>query len=126
MDYDRIILELLDRIQVLEQKVKTIENNMEHKALSLKSSQSINKKISVKYRALSQYLLDTRQNEVVLTYNEIEKILGFKLPSSAFNHPHQFWANTYTHSFATSWLVIGFKTKLDNETNQVTFIKDII
>lgn len=124
MEYDRIIVELLDRIQVLEQKVKMIENNSLKSELSIPDN-NISNKVSSKYRLLAKYLLDSNKNEITLSYTDIETILGFELPASAKKHTHQFWANTYTHSFATSWLSVGYKTKVNIDTNTVTFNKDL-
>src|SRR5574344_46935 len=116
MEYDRIIIELLDRIQVLEQKVKALESNSPNKSAEQVPDNTNNKKVSVKYRSLAKYLLDNNANEISLSYADIERILGFELPSSAHEHIHSFWANTYTHSYATSWLSVGYKTKVDIAT----------
>ena len=45
-----------------------------------------------KYSALGSFLTSSGQLEVKLSFSEIEKILGFKLPPSAHNYP-AWWAN---------------------------------
>ena len=109
MDYDRIIIEMLNRIQVLEDKVATLEKNrddyfesgIEDTAAAIASSK--------KYRLLSDYLFNSKDDKVRLSLLDIEKILGFKPPPSAYVH-RAFWANTKTHSIALSWMSVGFET----------------
>ena len=45
-----------------------------------------------KYQSLYQYLKDRYANTVVLTFAQIEDLLGFTLPDSARVHP-EWWAN---------------------------------
>ena len=45
-----------------------------------------------KYKALYQYLESRYANRVVLTFAQIEDLLGFTLPDSARVHP-EWWAN---------------------------------
>lgn len=116
MDYDRIILELLNRISVLEERVNNLEN-----------SSSTNKKntaaTSKKYRYLADYLHNTKEEDVKLTFAEIEQILKDKLPSSAYQH-RAFWANTESHSIAISWMSVGYQTvEVDLANRYVVFEK---
>ena len=129
MDANSIILELLSRIKVLENKVEVLE-----KKLIEEQKEDINKsekpafpveKISDKYRALAEYLYESWQKKIVLTYAEIENILAFKLPSTAYNLPRTYWANTLTHTYATSWMLVGYKTKVNVSDMSVTFEKII-
>ena len=46
-----------------------------------------------KYQPLYQYLKDRYANTVVLTFAQIEDLLGFPLPDSARVH-NEWWANT--------------------------------
>jgi hypothetical protein len=46
-----------------------------------------------KYKPLYQYLEHRYANTVVLTFAQIEDLLGFPLPDSARVH-HEWWANT--------------------------------
>lgn len=103
MDYDKIILDLLNRIVTLEDKVTKLEkfgssaqvNNLDFPAGSKK------------YRFLSDYLHQSNSPRVKLSYGEIEDILKFKLPDSAAMH-RAFWANTTSHSIALSWLSVNY------------------
>lgn len=102
MDYDKIILDLLNRIVILEEKVEKLEcaDSSRRNAAELPSG-------SKKYRFLSDYLKESNRLRVKLSYAEIEEILGFELPESAAVH-RTFWANTASHSIALSWLSVDY------------------
>lgn len=103
MNYDRIIIDLMNRISELEERVTTLEKGSPSSSEVIKSSK--------KYRKLSRYLLDRTVDgteEVKLTFQEIEDILGFKLPDS--KKYQAFWANTESHPIALSWLCTPFRT----------------
>jgi hypothetical protein len=55
--------------------------------------------------------------------NEIEEILMFKLPASAYKYS-AWWPNESagTHTHALSWLMAGWKTTEVKTGSQVTFI----
>ena len=60
-----------------------------------------------KYKALYEYLENRYANTVVLTFAQIEDLLGFTLPDSARVH-HEWWANNdpndaTPHPHARSW-----------------------
>jgi hypothetical protein len=60
-----------------------------------------------------------------LSYAQIEEILEFPLPPTAYNLPQSFWANTETHSYAKgSWLAVGYKAKVV-ENQRVVFERSI-
>lgn len=78
MNYDRVILELLERIQILEEKVAVLEQNSistiesnelpEKESLVSKAREYINKQIQMaKQEGLS---------EIILICNDIQKALG--------------------------------------------------
>ncbi len=125
MDINAIILELMSRIKVLEERVKILEEkNPEAFKGDLKKSVRPDfpaEKISEKYRSLAEYLYEKWEKRITLTYEEIEGILDFKLPPTAYKIPKSYWANTLTHSYATSWLCVGYKAKVDAEALRVTF-----
>ena len=103
MDYDKIILDLLNRIVTLEDKVAKLEklgSGVLSNSLDLPAG-------SKKYRFLSDYLHQSNSPRVKLSYSEIEDILKFKLPDSAATH-RAFWANTTSHSIALSWLSVNY------------------
>lgn len=45
-----------------------------------------------KYDALTAHLRENKLSEIVMTFSQIEKVIGSSLPKSA--HTPQFWANT--------------------------------
>ena len=118
MQYERLILEMLTRIAILEEKVANLENSsVEKMQVDTNKTPSISKK----YRLLSDYLHNSEKKKLTLTFEEIEQILGFNLPSSAYNH-RAFWANTTSHSIALSWLGVGYETvEVDKDKKIVVF-----
>jgi hypothetical protein len=58
-----------------------------------------------------------------MTYDEIETLLGRKLPNTAYgNSWRQWWANTETHSQALAWLRAGWRvTRPDLVNKRVEF-----
>lgn len=68
--------------------------------------------MSKKYDALGQYLKSrASQNEVQLTFAEIEAIIASKLPSSAYDH-RPWWSNNPSNNVMTKvWLAAGFETE---------------
>lgn len=128
MNYERVILELLERIQELEQKASGMEKrlaDLENAESSQETADGSRKNITSKYRGLTEYLLRAQCDRVALTYPELEEILGFSLPESAQNHMRAYWSNTETHSYASSWLAIGYRTRVDVEGKRVFFEKSL-
>ena len=127
MDTNLIILELLSRIKVLEGKVAMLEEKeLERFKADAKKRERPDfpaDKISDKYRALGEYLYESWEKRIVLTYEEIENILNFKLPPTAYKLPKSYWANTLTHTYATSWLLVGYKARVNTEAMSVMFEK---
>lgn len=110
---DKMLLELYDKVNNLEERVK----NIEKENIKLK----INIKSSNKYRYLSKYLVQSKRDIVKLSFYDIEKILNIKLPQSAYKH-RSFWANTESHSIALSWLSVSFNTtEVDMKAKTVQF-----
>ena len=127
MDINAIILELLSRIKALEEKVTTLEASVEEMrtqgAFADRPLFPVDR-ISSKYRTLAEYLYADWGITITLSYSELESILGFSLPDTANNFPKSFWANTRTHSYASSWLELGYKATVDYESKCVTFIRN--
>ncbi len=68
-----------------------------------------------KYDRLAEYLKNLRRDEVVLTFDEIEHILGFKLPQSA--RKRVWWVNDVRRSRAVhGWLKVGWKVEFAHIT----------
>ncbi len=79
-----------------------------------------------KYIGLGNYLLRSDAERVVLSFNEIEKIIGDKLPQSAFKY-EAWWSNNYDHSQAITWMDAGYRTDFVSDTlkmENVIFIKN--
>ena len=111
------IVKLFNRIEALENKVATLEARMA--TLNDNSNAFSNRpafpteKISDKYKRLAEYLYEKWDRKIELSYAQIEEILEFPLPPTAYNLPQSFWANTETHSYAKgSWLAVEYKAKV--------------
>jgi hypothetical protein len=75
-----------------------------------------------KYEALPQFLGQVDRVAHRMNFKEIEGVLGFKLPESAYKH-EAWWSNNSTgHSHARAWLKFGWRTEaVDLAGRQVTF-----
>jgi len=75
-----------------------------------------------KYEPLPQFLASVGGAARRMSFSEIERILGFKLPKSAYEH-EAWWSNNATgHSHARAWLKFGWRTEaLDLAARKVTF-----
>jgi len=79
-----------------------------------------------KYHPLGDYLAKQPETSLSLTFKEIEWILGFALPPSAYNH-RAWWANSPSHPQAGSWLNVGWKViKVDVEKKTVSLVRTLI
>ncbi len=125
MEYSQVILEMLERIKVLENKVNALEGKVDIVKASQPQVAVRLDKVGIKYRSLAEYLLASGENRVILSYSQIEDILGFRLPDTAHKYKQSYWANTETHSYAMSWLAVGYKARVDTENDVVTFIKNL-
>lgn len=112
MEYEKLILSMIERITDLEERVSALEK----RNMSLQEAAA--SKGSKKYRYLSEYLSNSNKKSITLSFSEIEKILQFELPDSARNH-RPFWANTTSHSIALSWLSVGYETVRVNMKKQI-------
>ena len=125
MEYSQIILEMLERVKILENKVKVLESKIEESMPAQQQNVQLDR-ISAKYRSLAEYLFLSNKTRVILTYSEIEEILGFKLPDTARKFKRSYWANTSTHTYASSWMAVGYKAHVDIDNDAVTFVKNLI
>ena len=75
-----------------------------------------------KYQPLGDYLRIHTTNEVPLTFSEIERIVGAKLPHSAYSH-RPWWSNNATNSVMTKvWLEAGFQSaRVDMTKRRLVF-----
>lgn len=75
-----------------------------------------------RYDPLNEYLRSVSSHEIQLSFSDIEKVLGFKLPSSAYTYS-AWWANG-GHSQAYAWINAGYKVGwIDIFEKKVTFCK---
>jgi hypothetical protein len=75
-----------------------------------------------KYEPLPQFLSSKHGATHRLSFEQIERVLGFKLPNSAYEH-EAWWSNNATgHSHSRAWLSAGWRTRdLDLSGRKVTF-----
>ena len=76
-----------------------------------------------KYDLLNEYLSNCRKEKLTLTIKQIEDILGFKLPNTAYTKNAWWGNNDNRHVKAKSWLKSGYNTKDIKLGESVTFIK---
>lgn len=63
-----------------------------------------------KYDALGDYLRSQSGDEVPMSFAEIERVIGAKLPRSAHEH-RPWWSNNASNSVITKvWLAAGFRS----------------
>lgn len=77
-----------------------------------------------KYEPLQEYLQSRGLDSIPMTFEQIEQLIGEKLPNSAFKH-RPWWSNNPSNSVITkSWLSAGYKTSaVDMEKHKLTFKK---
>jgi hypothetical protein len=76
-----------------------------------------------KYSPLSSWLAGQGVNLVHTNFEQIETIVGFKLPASARAYP-QWWENDPKHVQAYAWLTVGFQTEnLSFTAETVDFVR---
>lgn len=75
-----------------------------------------------KYEPLGAFLRKQRTQEVPLTFGEIEKITGVKLPPKAQHH-RAWWSNNPSNNVMTKvWLESGFEsTQVDLRSRRLVF-----
>ena len=75
-----------------------------------------------KYEPLSVFLARQARDRVEISFKEVERVLGFKLPPSALEH-RPWWANTGgSHVQSKAWLEAGFETEsVDMEARRLVF-----
>lgn len=64
-----------------------------------------------KYDPLNRFLSGQSTDRLTMTFSEIEAILGFSLPPSAYRYP-VWWnnSNTKAHPYSHVWTNAGFYT----------------
>lgn len=62
-----------------------------------------------KYKTLADYLANSGQEQIVLTFDQIEKILGFRLSRSNREYRAN-WANNSMEALSRGWLPVGYES----------------
>jgi hypothetical protein len=71
-----------------------------------------------KYAPLRAYLSDQSSPVVVMSFAQIERVIGSPMAASAWN-TRQWWANTSgSHDHARAWLDVGRRTRSVNFNSQ--------
>lgn len=75
-----------------------------------------------KYKNLNDFLTNSEQSIVQMTFRGIESILGARLPPSAYKR-REWWANNASgHSHALAWLKAGYRTaEVDMQNYRLVF-----
>ena len=76
-----------------------------------------------KYEPLKHFLSQASSDSIDADFAQVEKILGFALPQSAYRH-QAWWANELhgSHSHARSWQEAGWETsRVDLASKKVRF-----
>ncbi len=78
-----------------------------------------------KYQGLTDFLADLREDKVILTFEDINELVGHELPKSAFEH-RPWWANRTEGrgSQNLAWQSVGWETRdVNMELDEVTFVR---
>ncbi len=74
-----------------------------------------------KYEPLNKFLKSKGSNRIVMTFLEVEEILGFQLPISALKYM-AWWDGASQHTQAYSWTEAGFTAKPNLKEKKVEFV----
>lgn len=74
-----------------------------------------------KYYKFTKYLLDSKEDSITLSYEEIETILGF-MPPSAIKYQAP-WHDSHGSPFSKSWTNAGYSIKNNFKDKKATFYK---
>src|SRR5579863_1697969 len=76
------------------------------------------------YEPLGRHLRQSTAARVPMTFRDVEKIIGRKLPASAYRH-RPWWANEERgHSHAKAWLGAGYRTEqVDMAAAKLVFVR---
>lgn len=75
-----------------------------------------------KYNRLGEFLRSQRTKQVPMTFAEIERVIGAKLPPNSPQYP-AWWSNNPSNNVMTKvWLAAGFRTEqVDTKARKVVF-----
>lgn len=75
-----------------------------------------------KYKKIGEYLRSLDSDSETLTYTELETILGFELPDSAYSY-NAWWSN-HGHNHSYAWLDFGWRFDRVSLKNWIRFRKE--
>ena len=79
-----------------------------------------------KYDPLRKYLANCGKDEILMTFADMERIIGFPLPKSAVNRA-EWWGNesknSSCHTHAKAWYNAGYKARANRPEKKVVFFK---
>ena len=113
--------QLEERVAQLEERVNMQQGSVVYAERPAFPAECANSK----YKALSEFLYESWEKKIELSYEQLEDILGFSLPASAHNLPQSYWANTEYHTYAKSWLALGYKAKVKVASKSVMFERNL-
>jgi hypothetical protein len=104
-----------------------LQLHREHVGLRSEPNGRVNKKKDMSiYDPLYKWLHSKSANNISAAFEQIETVLGFKLPNTARERP-QWWANEggdTRHVQCRAWMDAGFQTRnLDLAKESVEFVK---
>lgn len=77
-----------------------------------------------KYMKLQAYFCECPEDNIDLSFHDIEKILGCKLPDSAYKYP-AIWSNSDSHSLSKAWMNAGYRSEnLNIAEGRISFRKN--
>ncbi|MCS0787045.1 hypothetical protein NX021_02605 [Cytobacillus firmus] len=77
-----------------------------------------------KYDPLQNFLKFQKTKSIKMTFLEVEDILGFTLPKSAYEH-EAWWDKSDTHTQSFAWKNADFIAKPNLKEKKVEFVKPI-
>ncbi len=127
------ISELMLRIEALESRLDKLETLVEKRVaeappqprqVKTREKQPVYEiGIKGKYRFLADFLHEHGGDTITLSFEQIESLVGDKLPPSAYNY-RAYWSNTDTHTISRAWMKAGYMTTYVNLlAKKVTFEK---
>ena len=131
--FDDDISELMLRIEALESRLDKLatllQKQLAHVPPAPRQSKTREKQpvfeigIKGKYRFLADYLHEHGGDTITMSFDQIEQLVGDKLPRSAYNY-RAYWSNTDTHTISRAWMRAGYMTTYVNLlAKKVTFEK---
>ena len=75
-----------------------------------------------KFINLQVFFENSNDDKIVLTFDDISKIIGEPLVNSAYNH-RAYWSNSKTHMMPKAWISSGYILDSVDMVNQIATFK---